>query len=96
MNIYLALSSHDGRLEGYYAPAFTYVCLHMFVYICLSIYIFVYIYCVYPVFIYMNIQGVSKKRYFSDSRLISVLEVGLYFFHVCFGIRILRQFHPAT
>ena len=27
-----------------------------------------------------NIQGVSKKRYFSDCRLISVLEVGFCFF----------------
>lgn len=39
------------------------------------------------------VQGVSDKRYFSDFRLISVLEVGFYFFHMCFGIRILSPFH---
>ena len=44
-----------------------------------------------------NIYRVSlKKGNFSNFRLISVLEVGFYFFHMWFGIRISSPFHLAT
>ena len=39
-----------------------------------------------------NVQGVSKKRYFSDFHLISVLEVRVYFFHVIWN----QSFEPVS
>ena len=51
--------------------------------------------------IYRNISDAlgrlrSDKRYFQDFQLISVLEVGFYFFHKSFGIRMLSPIHQAT
>ena len=42
------------------------------------------------------IQGVSKKRYFSDFRLIFVLEVLFYFFIYDSESEFVSQFHPPT
>ena len=39
-----------------------------------------------------NVQGVSKKRYFSYLHLISVLEVRVYFFHVIWN----QSFEPVS
>ena len=42
-----------------------------------------------------NIQGVSKKRYFSDLLSYFSSRGRILLFHMCFGIRILSPFHLA-
>ena len=43
-----------------------------------------------------QVQGVSKKRYFSDFLSYFSSRGRILLFHVCFGIRILRPFHLVT
>ena len=46
-------------------------------------------------FFFHQLQGVSKKRYFSDFLSYFISRGRILLFHMCFGIRILSLFHLA-
>ena len=50
---------------------------------------------IYMIGILISLQGVSKKRYFSDFLSYFSSKGRILLFHMCFGIRISSPFHLA-